>query len=218
MERTLEKEVMDTWANALAYASADFSVPHQEFADQLAADYGPYLKDILDLGCGAADIPIRLAKAVPSCRIIGVDASVTMIKLGRKAIKEAELENKINLIRGYIPGLPFKEHGYDAVISNSLLHHLPNPKVFWEEVKRLARDESAIYVKDLLRPKSKYDAKALVEKYAADTQEVHQTDFYNSLLASFTVDEVRKQVKQACLDLKVEQVSDRHWLAKGVLR
>ena len=71
---------------------------------------------------------------------------------------------------------------------------------------------------DLMRPGTKEKAKELVSMYAADAPEILKEDFYNSLLASYTVDEVREQLNKTGLALSVEAVSDRHLIAWGSIQ
>ena len=49
------------------------------------------------------------------------------------------------------------------MISNSLVHQLHKPEVFWEELKRLGKPGAAVFVMDLIRPDSDEEAKRLVE-------------------------------------------------------
>ena len=61
MERILEPEVMDGEEQVRVYANADFAEENQGFVDQfLACTPKSGRKPVLDLGCGPADIPIRL--------------------------------------------------------------------------------------------------------------------------------------------------------------
>ena len=217
MQRTLEPEIMDKEENVLAYAKADFSSVNQKFVADLIKKY-PDIKIILDLGCGPADIPIRLAQALPKAHITAIDASKKMISSAKDAIAKAKLNNHITLIQAYLPGLPFKSKTFDAIISNSILHHLPNPVVLWEEIKKLGQREAAIFVMDLLRPPSKEKAKEIVEQYSGNEHPVLKEDFYNSLLAACTLDEIKDQLQKAHLsNLNAEIISDRHWLVSGVL-
>ena len=98
MERMLEPEVMDELDQVCAYASANFERENQGFVDQFIT-YFPDMSDghILDVGCGPADIPIRLARALRLCRITGVDASQPMIDVGNQAVKNAGLADRITL-------------------------------------------------------------------------------------------------------------------------
>jgi hypothetical protein len=56
----------------------------------------------------------------------------------------------------------------------------------------------------------------LVNLHSADAPDILREDFYNSLLAAYTPWEVSEQLLAAGLDrLKIEIVSDRHWIVHG---
>ena len=217
MERILEPEIMEDAEQALAYAKADFSTSNQWFVDHLLADFPKNLGNVLDIGCGPADVPVRLARAHPAIRITAIDGSGAMLALAQKAVEAARLQKRIVAVQGYIPGLPFDEHNFDAVLSKDLLHHLPDPMALWSEARRLGRRGAAVFVMDLFRPASSEAARTIVETVAGNEQPILKEDFYNSLCAAFTVEEVRSQIKQAGLDLDVIQISDRHMLIRGLL-
>ena len=72
MERILEPEVMDGEEQVRVYANADFAEENQGFVDQFLALYPEVREEIvLDLGCGPADIPIRLLRSRPALRVTG---------------------------------------------------------------------------------------------------------------------------------------------------
>ncbi|HSW02080.1 MAG TPA: class I SAM-dependent methyltransferase [Sedimentisphaerales bacterium] len=217
MDRVLEPEVMEDEQQAIAYARADFSSSNQMFVDGLIETFESRLGTVLDLGCGPGDIPIRLARAMPSAYVVAVDASEAMVCLAHEAVETADLLRRVRIVRGRIPGLRLRAGGFDAIISKDLLHHLPDPVVFWDEVKRLGRPGAAVYVMDLFRPQSEDAAARIVETVSADEHEILKTDFYNSLLAAFTPDEVRDQLSQGGLEFAVEAVSERHMRIRGVL-
>ncbi|UCG57206.1 MAG: class I SAM-dependent methyltransferase [Phycisphaerales bacterium] len=218
MRRVLEPEIMDDESQAVAYARADFSSSNQAFVDGLIEDYGSRLRNVLDIGCGPADVPIRLARAIPSVRITAADASDAMAQLARKAVDDAGLQQRMRIVKARIPGLRLEDERYDAVISKDLLHHLPDPAVFWQEIKTLAKDETVVYVMDLFRPPTKEAANKIVESVAPDESPMLKRDFYNSLLAAFTLDEIREQLDDAGLRLTAAKVSERHVLAKGLVK
>ena len=222
MPRVLEPEVMDEEAQCLAYAQADFSRENQTFVD-LFRQYFPDLTSghVLDLGCGPADIPIRFVRALPGCRVTGIDASPTMIRLGETAVRDMGLADRIALQCAKVQGLASSgaiPDQADAIMSNSLLHHLPNPLAFWFEVKRLAKPGSPVLVMDLLRPDSPETAHAIVDRYAADAPAILKRDFYNSLLAAFADDEVAAQLAEMNLSrLLIDVIDDRHWVVGGLV-
>lgn len=218
MNRVLEPELMADPEQALVYARADFEEENQGFVNRFL-EYYPDLKDIhvLDLGCGPADIPIRLARALPGCRVTGVDGSAPMIALGREAIRAAGLADRITLRCERMQDTVLAERA-DAVISNSLLHHVPNALQFWYAVRQLTKPGAAVLVMDLLRPDSPEAAQAVVDKYAADEPAILRRDFYNSLLAAFTDDEVAAQLTEMNLSrLLIDVPDDRHWVVGGRL-
>jgi ubiquinone/menaquinone biosynthesis C-methylase UbiE len=218
MERRPEPELMDDEAQALAYAQADFSEAHDRFVALFAECFPgePGSGLCLDLGCGAADVLVRFAKAHPECRIDGVDGADAMLVLAQQAVAAARLEDRIRLIKGYLPGAALPCRDYDAVISNSLLHHLAAPAVLWETAKRYARRGAALFVMDLLRPDTPAHVDELIERHAGDAPAVLKRDFRNSLLAAYRPAEVRTQLDGAGLGFcQVRVVSDRHWIAFG---
>jgi 2-polyprenyl-3-methyl-5-hydroxy-6-metoxy-1,4-benzoquinol methylase len=218
MDRILEPELMEDPAQVRAYAAADFSQENQGFVDRFR-EYFPDFSEghVLDLGCGPGDIPIRFAQAFPSCRITGVDASEPMIGLAGVAVKQAGLADRITFSCERFQAVSLVEPA-DAAVSNSLLHHVPNPLQFWYRLRQLVKPGSPVFVMDLLRPDSPEEAQAIVDRYAAKEPEILRRDFYRSLLASFTEDEVAAQLAEMNLSrLIVDVVDDRHWVVSGIL-
>jgi SAM-dependent methyltransferase len=220
LDRIPEPELMEEAEQALAYAREDFSEPNALFVERFAElAGGDFRGRILDLGCGPADIVLRLARAFPRARIDGVDGSEPMLAFGREALAAApRLGERVRLIRATLPCGELEASAYDAVVSNSLLHHLHRPQVLWETVRQCARPGAAVAVMDLVRPPSAQEADAILAAYAAGAPDVLRRDFRNSLFAAFTVDEVRTQLEAAGLGgLGVERPSDRHLLVRGRL-
>ena len=206
---------MDEPIRAEAYARADFSEVNERFVSEFLSRC-PNATRVLDLGCGPADIPIRLARASGVVRVSAVDGAPAMITLARQAVAEAGLDDRIQILEGRVPGLALPPKSFDAVISNSLVHHLPEPVVFWAEIVRLAAPGAYVHVMDLVRPDSPERAAQIVEAAAGDERPLLKEDFYNSLLAAFTLEEVAEQVAAAGLGgLWPAQVSERHWLVSG---
>jgi cyclopropane fatty-acyl-phospholipid synthase-like methyltransferase len=217
MKRVPEPEIMDNEDQALAYAQADFSDSNQLFVDMFVREYGHNLSFILDLGSGPADILIRLEKALPGVHITGVDASEPMVRIARDMVRENNMDENIKIIEGKIPGLTPIVTPVDAILSKDLLHHMPDPALFWNDVIRIGKSGTIIFVMDLFRPQSKEEARRIVESVSGNEDLLLKADFYHSLLSSFSIPEVKKQIKKAGLNLEVVQVSARHYLVNGVI-
>jgi 2-polyprenyl-3-methyl-5-hydroxy-6-metoxy-1,4-benzoquinol methylase len=218
MPRVLEPELMDDEAQVVAYARADFAEENQGFVDRFREYFPDFTEgQILDLGCGPGDIPIRMALALPMCRVIGVDASAPMIRLAEDAVAKAGLSPRISFRCERFQNIAGASQA-DAAISNSLLHHVPNPLQFWNRLRQLVKPGSPVLVTDLLRPDSPEAAQAIVDQYAAGEPDVLRHDFYNSLLAAFTEDEIGAQLAQMNLTrLLIDVPDDRHWVVGGII-
>ena len=216
MERCLEKEIMDGEEQVRAYVQANFSKENQWFVEQFLDTFPEFREGlILDLGCGPADIPIRLVRLCTGFNIVGVDASAPMITLAQKAIHEASCSEQSRIVCQRIQNVVLEERA-DAIISNSLVHHVPNPLQFWYALKQLAKPGAPVLVMDLLRPESAEEAQALVDHYSADEPEQLRLDFYNSLLAAFSEDEVAAHLAEMNLSrLLIDVPDDRHWIVTG---
>jgi ubiquinone/menaquinone biosynthesis C-methylase UbiE len=218
MERLLEPELMEDFEQVFAYAKADFEQPHKKFVQRIKS----LVKDssfngkALDLGCGPGDISRRFAKAFPLCKVDAVDGSKPMIDYALNTIS-TELQTRLHFIHGKLPDIKLPELHYDIIFTNSLLHHLPDPQVLWQTIKQYSKTGTRIAIMDLLRPRRLYMAESLVAMYASAEPKILQQDFYNSLLAAFTIAEIEAQIAQAELSLTVEKISDRHVFISGTV-
>lgn len=218
MLRVLEPELMEDAGQVFAYAKADFNRPHGEFIRRLknVVKNPAFSGQALDLGCGPGDISCRFVKAFPSATVDAIDGSRLMIDFALNTI-DAKTLNRLNFIHGKLPDYRLPSDHYDVIFSNSLLHHLPDPQVLWQTIKKYAKPGTQIAVMDLLRPGRVYLAKTLVDMYTATEPEILRRDFYNSLLAAFSLAEIKKQLADADLPLSVEKISDRHVFISGAI-
>lgn len=222
LPRTTEPELMNDDAQAQAYADADFAAPHEAFVDRFVARFGggdPLAVSglCLDIGCGPADVVIRMARRCPRLVIDGVDGAEAMLAIGRVRVRAAGLHNRVRLHHALLPTTALPRNVFDVVTSNSILHHLHDPQVLWKTVRQAARAGTQIFVMDLMRPADAATVDRFVAVYAAGAPEVSRHDFAASLHAAFTVDEVRAQLAHAGLaQLDVEATSDRHLVVSGV--
>ncbi len=221
MQRQPEPELMDAAEQAEAYASADFSAPHQFLVDQISRllPVLPVAARVLDLGCGPADVSLRFARAFPGWQIDGVDGAEAMLQLGRAQVAAAGLAARVRLHLALLPNDPLPGAGYQVILSNSLLHHLHQPQVLWQAVRAAAAPGAAVYVTDLRRPADEGGLRHLVDTYSSPEPAVLRRDFEASLRAAFTAQEVHAQLGRAGLqELAVRELTDRHLAAFGYLR
>jgi ubiquinone/menaquinone biosynthesis C-methylase UbiE len=220
MQRIPEPELMRDAEQAAAYAAADFDVAHSDIMEHFTRLHSVHglAGAVIDLGCGPADIAVRFAHLCADCRIDAVDGSAAMLEHARKRLAEEGLQHRIRLIHAVLSDLNVDSSRYSTIISNSLLHHLHDPHVLWRLIKRIARPDALIYIADLMRPQTIEQAAAMVEIHMGGEPDVLRRDFYNSLLAAFSLEEISVQLRDAELHgLEVATISDRHLIIHGRL-
>jgi ubiquinone/menaquinone biosynthesis C-methylase UbiE len=218
MERTPEPDdLMNEQDQAAAYAAADWSESHGKIPGYFRERFPTFSSgSVLDLGCGTADVTVRFVRAFPDVTALGVDGSDAMLAFGQRRVREEVLESRITLENHYLPDPSLEKQQFDAVISNSLLHHVLDPVAFWRTAAKCVRRNGAVLIVDLLRPADHETAVRLVDQHASDAPPVLRRDFIASLHAAYTTDEVRQQLVAAGLpQFRVDQVDALHLVAWG---
>ncbi len=198
---------------AEAYSAANFSESHGRFVTLLRKHLSnlPAVGQALDLGCGSGDISFRFAKEFPSWKVDGIDASPAMLSIGKRRAADLEIDSRIEFFEKQLPISELPNSQYDLFFSNSLLHHLPDPAILWSTIDQFADAQTSVFVIDLVRPESRDEAAELVERYAANEATILRTDFFNSLLAAYRIEEIEKQLQgYDQFPFAIEKVSDRH--------
>lgn len=121
---------------------ADKAAPYQQSFARLCAGAIPYLKSavargvagparVLDVGTGTGNVALALREGGHS--VVGVDIEPAMIDYARNAVPGAEFE-----VAG-VPELPFAAGGFDAVVANFVINHVPKPRAAMAELVRMSR-------------------------------------------------------------------------------
>ena len=222
-QRVPEPELMENPVQAAAYSSADFTEAHDSLVNDLLRRF-PRLRSsacrVVDLGCGPADVTVRVARALPAATVVGVDVGPVMLALGEQRVRRASLENRVSFVEARLGEALSNALGmFDVVMANSVLHHLSDPDDLWESVRALGRGGATVHVADLVRPIDTEAVDALVARYAASEPDVLREDFARSLAAAYRPHEVAAQIDRAGLGshLRIEVVSDRHLVVWGHL-
>ena len=211
LDRVLESEVMDDRDEAIAYDAMDHALVNRLFVDDLLSA-GPVGIDCLDLGTGTALIPIELCERDEDVRVMATDASTMMLDLATYKLEINNLISRIQLHFGDAKKLVFEDCFFDTVMSNSLVHHLPEHDSFFLEALRVLRPGGLLFVRDLCRPESQGQFDLLVSIYAANESDCSRQMFSQSLQAALSLTEIRNVAMLAGLSSDcVTMTSDRHW-------
>ena len=239
LERILEPEVMDSPDEATDYDAMDHAEVNRVFVDDLLAalassefkvqsskldcaestlsfEPGTLNFDVLDLGTGTALIPIELCRKFPDCRVMAADAAVSMLELARYNIEVNSLIDRIELAHVDAKRLPFADAMFDVVMSNSIVHHIPEPIHVLHEAVRVSKPGGLLFFRDLLRPDTEEQLQHLVATYTAGANDHQQQMFAESLHAALSLGEIHGLIAfLGFAEAGVEQTSDRHWTWVG---
>lgn len=233
--RVLEPSPDDPAADAAAYQAMDHRQVNINFVEDLlgGGSVGPR---VIDLGCGPVGIPLLLSErwremesagvlsdsnfADGQLQIMAVDSSVDMLELASFEIELNGMQDMVWLQQIDLTDPESLQEGLaHTIISNTVLHHLPNPMTAIRVAMRALIPGGRLFVRDLVRPRSKEDAERLVEQHAHSESETEVAAEYapsqllrQSLWASLTLEEAREMVSEAGLPSEsVQMTSDRHW-------
>lgn len=222
LSRTLEPEVMDEPDEARDYDAMDHVEVNRAFVRDFLelAGSAPLGADpqVLDVGTGTARIPLELCRQDACWRVTAVDLSREMLKLAERNVAAAGFCERIQVVYADARRLPFADGRFPAVMSNSIVHHIPEPGPVLAEIRRVLRPGGVLFVRDLLRPADHHALERLVAQYAGGENEHSRAMFRASLHAALTLNEVRQLLAAAELPPDwVRQTSDRHWTAAGIV-
>jgi ubiquinone/menaquinone biosynthesis C-methylase UbiE len=212
LQRILEPEVMNSAEDAQDYDAMDHSAVNKLFVEHLLAFSGPMTGQVLDVGTGTAQIPIALCQHATGVQVIALDAAEQMLKLAQSNIDRAGHSTRIIPTLTDAKQIPFPDQHFQATFSNSIIHHIPEPRSVFSEMVRVTASGGLLFVRDLFRPADLNTLNNLVNTYAAGANPHQRQLFWDSLHAALTVEEVQELVSSLGFAREtVTATSDRHW-------
>ena len=213
--RILEPEEMAGADEAAEYDAMDFGTTDDLFVERAVALARAGCR-IVDIGCGNAKIPLAIASRAPHANICAVEMSQEMLAVAvRHRAKADAPAQRMSFVRGDAKQLPFATGAVDFIISNSLIHHIPDPGSVFSEIARVLKNSGSapcILIRDLVRPNDETELRALAEKYSAGWSPLQRRLYVDSLHAALSLEEVRAYAADAGLrSVHVQQITDRHW-------
>lgn len=108
---------------------------------------------ILDIATGTGDLAIEAAATKPK-KIVGVDISEGMLKVGREKLKSKGLDQLIELQYGDSENLPFEEAQFDAVTAGFGVRNFENLPKGLSEMCRVMKTGGKLAILEPAEPKT----------------------------------------------------------------
>lgn len=108
-------------------------------------------KTILDIATGTADFAIEAMKLNPT-KVIGVDISEGMLKLGLEKINQLGLQNKIELKTGDSESLPFSDNSFDAITVGFGVRNFENLEKGMTDIYRVLNPDGMLVILEFSKP------------------------------------------------------------------
>jgi ubiquinone/menaquinone biosynthesis C-methylase UbiE len=157
-----DDEILDQFTRqAVPFASAQ-SIRSDEVLNRIVqiAETGP--KDtVLDVACGPGLLACAFARVARLA--IGIDMTPAMLEQARKEQQQRSLTN-VSWQQGDVYSLPYPDAHFSIVSSRFAFHHLLEPRVALQEMKRVCRPGGRIVVADSAPAREKADAFNAMEK------------------------------------------------------
>lgn len=218
LERVLEPEAMDSAAEAADYNAMDHSEVNRVFVDDLMEGLwsGGFPPSggwkVFDAGTGTALIPIELVRRGIEVKILAGDLAEEMLSVARRNVASAGFTDSIEVVQRDCKKLEEEGGSFDVVMSNSIVHHIPEPLGALRECLRILKPGGLLFVRDLARPNSEEELKGLVEQYGGTRGSPGWEMFRDSLRAALTAEEVGGMLEELGVARSaVAMTSDRHW-------
>jgi demethylmenaquinone methyltransferase/2-methoxy-6-polyprenyl-1,4-benzoquinol methylase len=110
-------------------------------------------KSILDIATGTADLAIEAAKVIRPDRIVGMDISANMLKIGDEKIIKKGLDKIISLEIGDSENLKYDTGSFDAVMAAFGVRNFENLEKGLAEMHRVLRPGGTIMVLEFSKPR-----------------------------------------------------------------
>src|SRR5690554_2222029 len=121
-------------------------------------------KRILDVATGTADLAIE-ALALDPKKIVGVDLSEEMLKIGRQKVEKLGETDRIQLRRGDSERLPFSDKQFDAALVAFGVRNFENLRKGLSEIARVLKPGGTLVVLEFSHPRA-FPVKQLYQLYS----------------------------------------------------
>ncbi len=209
MKRVTEPELMIDPEQVKAYVEADFSSSEEEMINQLSSilEKSDFISEepfIVDLGCGPGNISERIATRFKKSNVLGIDDSLEMIRVANERRDLLNRNSCFNRLRYEKINISLLAKGKtallncaDVVVSNSFIHHIHDPNIFFSALLHVSKNGAIHFHRDLRRPSTYDEVLDIQKRNLPNAPPIMVRDFIASLSAAYTCNEIKSLINAA---------------------
>jgi ubiquinone/menaquinone biosynthesis C-methylase UbiE len=168
---------------------------------QRAVDLGiPQGGKVLDMGTGPGFVAIEVAKLLEGTgrRVVGMDLSPAILVLAAENATKAGLNGALTWREGDVKAMPFEDGEFDLIVSNDSLHHWEDPRLVFDEIARVLKDDGRCVIHDSKRLQRGWPW-FFVKTISLTIPRDFRVHWWNSIKSSYTADELRAILERSRL-------------------
>jgi demethylmenaquinone methyltransferase / 2-methoxy-6-polyprenyl-1,4-benzoquinol methylase len=113
---------------------------------------------LLDVATGTGDLAIEAVRQYPAIKVVGIDPSVEMLRIGREKIGALGLSERIELVEGDAQSIPRDNESFDAVMIAFGIRNVPDRCLALSEFARVVRPGGTVAILELIEPRQGFVA------------------------------------------------------------
>lgn len=111
----------------------------------------------LDVATGTGGVAIEIAKKYsPNVKVVGVDFSDKMLEIGKKKVRRAGYQNRIELRPGDVTSLPFEDNTFDAAIIAFGIRNVQDHKQGIKEMRRVVKNNGKVVILEFTSTQNRF--------------------------------------------------------------
>ncbi len=106
---------------------------------------------VLELACGAGVGLVKLARAYPSCTLVGLDGDIYSLEVATENLRQAGLDGSVELLHSTLEDLD-RDDEFDVVLINISMHECRDIEQVTAKVRRALRPGGCFVISDFPFP------------------------------------------------------------------
>ncbi|PTX59902.1 demethylmenaquinone methyltransferase/2-methoxy-6-polyprenyl-1,4-benzoquinol methylase [Melghirimyces profundicolus] len=106
----------------------------------------------IDVCCGTCDWAISLAVSSGSGKVVGLDFSRNMLRVGEEKLRKRGLDKQVELVHGDAMELPFPDNHFDHATIGFALRNVPDYRHVLREMARVVKPGGQVVSLELSKP------------------------------------------------------------------